>query len=88
MAVFSVSIRELRPRLPEVIADIKENMNRYVITKRGKPTAIILNTEDYDTLIESLGIQTSEILIKEVAEAEESFKKKKGRRIEDIKMEL
>ena len=88
MAIFSISIRELRPKLPEVVADISENMNRYVITKRGKPACVILNKDEYNTMLESLGLQQDEKLMNELAESDVAFKKKKGRRLEDIKREL
>ena len=88
MAIFSVSIRELRPRLPEVILDVSKNMNRYVVTKRGKPTAVILSTDDYESLLESLGLQSDERLMEAIIESEAGFKKGKGRRLEDIRREL
>lgn len=88
MAIYSISIRELRPKLPEVIADVSENMARYIITKRGKPAAIILNTSDYDSLVESLGLQSDEKLIKKISAAESGLKKKKSRPLEDIRKEI
>lgn len=86
MSIFSLSIRELRPKLPEVVTDISENMNRYIITKRGRPTAIILNIDDYNSLLESLDLQEDEKLMIEIAESKTDFKK--VRLIEDVKREL
>jgi len=86
MSIFSLSIRELRPKLPEVVADVLENMSRYVITKRGKPAAVIINISDYNSLLESLELQENEVLAKEIAESKADSKK--GRLIDDIKMEL
>jgi len=88
MALFSISIRELRPKLPEVVQDISDNMNRYIITKRGKPACVVLNKDDYDSLIESLGLQKNALLMKEIEKSELSLKKRKGRKITDIKKEL
>ena len=88
MAVYSISIRELRPKLPEVVADTAENMSRYVITKRGKPAAVILNKDEYDSMMETLGLQSNITLMKEIAQAETSFKKRKNRRLKDIRRGL
>ena len=88
MATYSISIRELRPKLPEVVADITDKMNRYIITKRGKPACVILNKDDYDSLMESLGLQSDQALMKEIARARIDFKKRKGRKLEDIRREL
>ena len=86
MSIFSLSIRELRQKLPEVVTDVSDNMSRYVITKRGKPTAVIINISDYNSLLESLGLQDNEILMKEISQSKADSKK--GRLIDDIKTEL
>ena len=88
MSIYSISIRELRPRLPEVVADVAENMTRYIITKRGKPACVVINKHEYDTLLESLELQSDQTLIKEIEASEAEFNKKKGRRLEDIRRGL
>ena len=88
MSNFSISIRELRPKLPEVVADVAESMNSYTITKRGKPAAIIINVDEYSSLLETLGIQSDEALMHEISDQADDSKKKKGVLIEDLKRGL
>lgn len=45
-----LSIRELRPKLPSVLRDVATNYARYVVTRRGKPQAVVLGLEDYERL--------------------------------------
>ena len=88
MAIYSVSIRDLRPRLPEVVADVSENMTRYVITKRGKPSCVIISTDDYDCLVESLGLQSDWKLMRELADSKSTSKKARPYRLDDIRKGL
>ena len=53
-----LSVKQLRPGLPKVIDQIDRRMDRYVITKHGKPSVVMLGVDDYDALIETLDILT------------------------------
>ena len=52
----TVSLRELRPQLPRIIARVDGKLDRYVVTKRGKPVVVMLSVEDYEALMETLDI--------------------------------
>ena len=43
--VRTVGIRGLRPRLSRVVDEVSEHLDRYVITKRGKPVAKLIPLE-------------------------------------------
>jgi antitoxin YefM len=52
----TVTLKELRPSLPEIVDSIDKNMDRYVVTRHGKPVIVMLSIEDYEALIETLDI--------------------------------
>ena len=52
--VHTITLKELRPDLPEVINNIDTKSDRYIITKRGKPVAIMMNIDDYDSILETM----------------------------------
>ena len=54
--VNTLSVKELRPELPKVIDKIDGKLDRYVITKRGKPVVVMLSIDDYESLMETLDI--------------------------------
>ena len=54
--VNSISLKELRPTLPQVVDRIDHRFDRYIITKRGKPTVVMMSIEDYESLVETLDI--------------------------------
>ena len=54
--IHTVSLKELRPELPRIIARVDGKLDRYVVTKRGKPVVVMLSVDDYEALMETLDI--------------------------------
>lgn len=80
-------MKELRPKLPEVIDNADQAMARYTITKHGHPVAVIMGYLDYmsltETLIELSDPENVKDIMKGIKQAEkgqtvswESIKKK------------
>jgi len=86
--VHMISIRELRPKLSHVVADIHNKFDRYIITKRGKPEVIMMSIEDYESILETLEIQSDKELMKSLKKAEKEMKEGKGRSLDEINREL
>ncbi|MBM3250056.1 MAG: type II toxin-antitoxin system Phd/YefM family antitoxin [Candidatus Omnitrophica bacterium] len=74
----TVPLTELRPKLPKIMDRLSKYFDRYVITRHGKPEAVILSEEDYESLLETLDILSDQKLMKEIKKAEEELKKGKG----------
>ena len=89
MATKYLSIRELRPRLPSVVRDAAATYARYIVTRRGKPEAVILSIGDYESLLETLEIERDPALVRRLRKAQEEIKKgRKGRALQEIDREL
>ena len=86
--VNTISIRELRPNLSKVLKRMHKQFDRYVITKRGKPEAILMSVEDYEGLLETLEIESDKELMKRLKKAEKDIKMGKGKTLEEIHKEL
>lgn len=63
-----LTISDARNNLPEVVNKVHKNMERVVITVHGKPKAVVLSTEELESLEE-----TAEVLA--IPGALESIKK-------------
>lgn len=74
----NVTLKELRPRLPKIIDDVDRKMDRFVITRRGKPVALIMAVDDYESVLETLDIMADKKLLKKIKKAREDVRK--GRR--------
>jgi len=71
----TMTLKELRPELPKVIEQIDQKLDRYVITKRGKPVAVMLGVDDYESLIETLDITADKDTMKRLRKADEEINK-------------
>ena len=83
-----VSLKELRPGLPKVIARIDGKLERYVVTKRGKPVVVMLSVEDYESLMETLDILADPEAMAGIRKGEKEIRKGKSRSWADIKASL
>ncbi len=61
-----VSIKQLRPQLPSIVKDIDSKMERYIISKRGKPLVVMLSIEEFDSLVETLDVLSDKALMKSI----------------------
>jgi len=84
----NISLKRLRPKLPQVIMDIDSNMDRFVITKRGKPVALMMSIDDYESLIETLNIYADKPLMKRIKKAEAEIKKGNLESLDKVEKEL
>ena len=78
----------LRPKLPKVIEDIDSKMDRFIITKRGRPVALMMSIDDYESLLETIDILSSKALMKRVKTAKSDIKNNNIRSLEKIEREL
>ncbi len=49
-----ITLKNLRPKLPEVVERVDTQLDRYIISKHGEPVAVLLSLDDYESLIETL----------------------------------
>lgn len=49
-------LTEVRDNLREVVDKVVETGNEFIITRRGKPVAVVLGYDEYEALVESLNI--------------------------------
>jgi prevent-host-death family protein len=89
MTIHTISIRELRPKLPEVLDKIRARFDRFIVSRRGQPQVVILSIEDYESLVESLEIAEDRNLMRSIRQAESEIRRgKKGKSWEQVKKGL
>lgn len=86
--VQTVSLKELRPSLSKVISRIDRRLDRYVITRRGRPVAVMLSADDYESLVETLDILADRTAREGIRRGEEDIRKGRTRNWEDVKRRL
>lgn len=78
MGTISMSLTELRPKFPRILDKVTKYFDRCVITRHGKPEAVMLAEDDYESLLETLDILSDQPLLKEIKRAEDALRKGKG----------
>lgn len=83
------SLADVKNRLSEFVDGVERVHGRIVITKHGRPAAVIISIEDLESLEASLQILSDPRLVDEIREAETEIAKGKGKRLtKDQALEL
>lgn len=84
----TITLKELRPELPKVANAVAEKLDRYIITKRGRPVMMLINLEDFEGLIETIEILSDRSALKRIRKARKEAKTGKTISIEDLRHKL
>ena len=84
----TVSLKELRPTLPAVVERIDGRLDRYVVTKRGKPIVVMLSVDDYESLMDTLDILADPHAVAGIRRGETDIRKGRTRSWQKIKRSL
>lgn len=65
-----LSLTEARSRLSEIVDEVSSSGSTIEISRHGRPVAVVLGYEGYESLVETLNILTDETTMDAIAEAE------------------
>lgn len=82
--VNTITLKKLRPGLPEVIKGIDTRLDRYIVIKRGKPVAVMLGLDDYEGLLETIEILSDKDAVKRIRQAKKEIAQNKTISLEDL----
>jgi antitoxin YefM len=69
----TVPSTELRDKLSDVLDDVESSGSEYVITRHGRPIAVVLGYDDYESMIESLNILSDADTMAAISEGDEDL---------------
>jgi antitoxin YefM len=52
----TVTLSDAKARLPRLLSEVSELGERFVITRSGKPSGVLLGVDEYEGLLETLEI--------------------------------
>jgi antitoxin YefM len=81
----TIPLAEAKKKLSSVIKDVEEKYDRFTVTKNGVSKAIILSTEEYDGLMETLDILSCKEEREAIARAKTQVKKRQTVTLASIK---
>jgi len=81
----TLPLSEVKTRLPELVTGVQEREEEVIVTKNGRPAAILINIEEYTRLKETLDVLSDPGLMSQIAESRAFYKtKRKGLSFEDV----
>ena len=78
-------LREVKARLRELIVGVEEREDEVIVTRKGKPAAMLVNYAEYERLKETLDILSDPEMMRQIRESEAHFAAgKKGLSFEEV----
>jgi len=74
MATRVIPITDGRKELLRLAKEAKENLDRFVFTRNGKPEVVLLSIEDYEDLLETLELYEIPGLVKTLSQRREDVR--------------
>lgn len=62
----TLPISEVKARLPELVTGVQEREEEIVVTRKGKPAAVLVNYGEYERLKETLDALSDADLMKQI----------------------
>ena len=85
----TLPISEVKARLPELVTGVEEREEEVVVTRNGKPAAMLVNYEEYERLKETLDMLSDPDLMRQIRASEQFYAKGgKGLSFEEVFGEL
>ncbi len=79
-----LSLTDVRGNLREVVDEIVRTGGEVTITRHGKPVAVLLAHDEYESLVETVNILSDDETMAAIAQSEEEFAAGNLSRIDQI----
>ncbi|HUF85645.1 MAG TPA: type II toxin-antitoxin system Phd/YefM family antitoxin [Acidimicrobiia bacterium] len=70
MSELMLPLAEIKKRLSEIVDGVEQRHDRVLLTRNGRPAAVILSPDDLESLEETLEILSNPEAMREIREAE------------------
>ncbi len=81
----TLPISEVKARLPELVTGVQDREEEIVVTRKGKPAAVLVNYEEYERLKEIIDVLSDADLMEQIRRSRRFYAAGgKGLSIEDV----
>jgi len=80
----TVTVSEAKSHFLELIRDSNTRLERFLITKNGKPAAVMMNAEEFNGWMETLEIMSDKNALKEIRKARRELKLGKTKTFKEV----
>ena len=85
MSDLTLPLAEIKKRLSEVVDGVEDRHDRVVLTRNGRPAAVILSPDDLESLEESLEILSNPKAMREIRRAEAEIDRGKALTADELR---
>ncbi len=71
----TMPLSEVKVKLSAIIAGIVKRADEVIITRNGKPVAVLMNADEYDSWRETQEIKRDPDLMRQIRENEKAYKR-------------
>lgn len=82
--VRTIPVSEARQNLPELVTRMRKLLERIIITRNGKPEAVMMSIEEYESWVETLELMSSPGAVRGVREGLADLKAGRARSFEEV----
>jgi antitoxin YefM len=75
MSDVTLPLAEIKKRLSEIVDGIEQNHDRVLLTRNGRPAAVMMSPDDLEALEETLDILSNPAAVKAIRRAEADIDK-------------
>jgi antitoxin YefM len=69
----TLSLSSVKARLSELVDRVQGQHDRVVVTRNGRPVAVLVSQDDLDGLEETLAVMSDPVLLAQVRESEQAL---------------
>ena len=84
----TLPISEARRKIFDIAEDVQRPNRHYTLTDRGRPKAVVLSADEYDSLIETLDILSDPDALERIKKAEAEYAKGEYKNWKQVKKEV
>lgn len=85
MADLTLPLAEIKKRLSEIVDRVEQRHERVILTRNGRPAAVILSPEDLESLEETLDILSEPAAVDEIRRARAEIDRGEFLRAEELR---
>jgi prevent-host-death family protein len=75
----TLSLSEAKMKLSQLVETVKTTDEEVVITKNGRPAAVLVSPDEFEGWRETIAVQSDQRLMKEIKEGISALKEKKAK---------
>lgn len=83
-----VPFTEARARLTELLDEVEKQHEHVVITRNGRPSAVVLSSDEYDALAETLELLHDDETLEALRESERDVQAGRLSSLDEVRREL